>query len=249
MIVQENVYKMSITALRSKLYLQWTTFVSIKNSSVSQLPFLGNCHGHEREGLGWGWAGQRSRAGCCFLAGILLGIPWGHKQVEHEHTPGFWWLLLPSHGQDSFLQPRGHGVMPMGSGYISHTSLPERCSGTTHNCNQIPQHLDHVAFHTHCTMVVLKKRGGKNRKEPISAFFKVIWKEQRPTQVTQFLERLQSLFLHVFRNTLQIPSWLIARNPALSSNASSHLHSGIVKVPSFSLFLHFNFSRCTSLDN
>lgn len=53
MMVQENVYKMAIMTLSSKLYLQWMTFVSIKKSPVSQLPFLGNCHWQEREGLGW----------------------------------------------------------------------------------------------------------------------------------------------------------------------------------------------------
>lgn len=52
MTVQENVYKMAITTLSSKFYLPWITFVSIKNSSVSQLPFLMNCHGQEREGKG-----------------------------------------------------------------------------------------------------------------------------------------------------------------------------------------------------
>lgn len=59
---------------------------------------------------------------------------------------------------------------------------------------------------------------------------------------------LISPILHVFRKTLQIPSWLIARNPVLSSNANSLLHSGTVKVPSFSLFLHFDFSRCALSD-
>lgn len=196
---------------------------------------------------GLGSAGQRSAARCCFLAGILLGIPWGHRQAAHEHCPYFFVALPPPAGRFPSCSHRGVGLVHQTN--PSNPSSWEMLRYSSQPADLIPQHLHRAAFHTHCTMAALKKRQGENRNEPIPAFFKVNWKEQRPTQVTPFLERLQSLFLHIFRSTLQISSWLIARNPALSSNASSHLHSGTVKVPSFSLFLHFNFSRCTSLDN
>jgi len=110
MMVQENVYKMAIMTLSSKLYLQWTTFVSIKKSPVPQLPFLGNCRGHKRERLSWGSGGRRSTAGCCFLAEILLSIHRGHKQAAHEHAPQFWGLFLPSRRQVSFLQSPRRGA-------------------------------------------------------------------------------------------------------------------------------------------
>lgn len=117
MDVQENVYKMAIMTLSSKLYLQRTTFVSIKKPPVSQLPFLGNCHGDEKEGLGRG--GQGRTAGCCFLAEILLSIHQGHKQAARRCAPKFLWLLLPSTRQVYF--PRSPrcvaraGFIPMGA--------------------------------------------------------------------------------------------------------------------------------------
>lgn len=201
MMVQENVYKTAITTLSSKLYLQWTTFVSIKGSSVSQLPFLGSCHGHGREGLG--------RMEKCRWVLVFWQNPAGHPPRPRAgctwaFSP-FLWLFLPSTGRfPSWGSHWGVGlgwVISMGSGCIRHSSLLWEM--LTASCNLIPQHLDHAAFRAHCTTAVLKKRGGENRKEPIPAFFKVSWKEQCPTQVTQFLERLQPLFLHVFRNTLQ----------------------------------------------
>lgn len=238
---------MAITTLGSKLYLHCTTLVSIKNSSTSQLLFLEAAM--DMRGKGWAGVGRTER--CSW---VLL---FGRNPAGHPLRPqaGCSWALslffcgfAPSHGQVSLLQsPRcgaGASDKPFQPFFLGDAQVQ-----LTASCNLIPQHLHRAAFHTHCTMAALKKRQGENRNEPIPAFFKVNWKEQRPTQVTPFLERLQSLFLHIFISALQISFWLIARNPALSPNASSHLHSGTVKVPSFSLFLHFNFSRCTSLDN
>lgn len=92
--------------------------------------------------------------------------------------PIFLWLMLPSHGQVSFLQSprRGAGAgSSLGGQGASDTPLflGDAQVQLTASCNPIPQHLDRVAFQTHCTMVVLKRRGGENRKESIPAFFKV----------------------------------------------------------------------------
>lgn len=51
MMVQENVYKMAIMTLSSKLYLQWTTFVSIKSHQSLSFLLLETAVG--RRGKGW----------------------------------------------------------------------------------------------------------------------------------------------------------------------------------------------------
>lgn len=177
MMVQENVSKMAIMTLSSKLYLQRTTFVSVKKSPVSQLLFLGNCHGHEREGVGWGSGGQRSTAGCCFLAEILLSIHRGHKQDAHEHVPQVFVVVAPLQHAGFFpavIEAWGWcGFIPLGPGCSqTHTSSWEMLGHNLHPAiTPIAQHLNHVAFCTPYTVVALRKRGEESRKEPIPAVF------------------------------------------------------------------------------
>lgn len=67
MMVQEDVYKMAITTLGSKLYLQRTTLVSIKNSSTSQLLFLEAAM--DMRGKGWAGVGRTERCSWVLLFG------------------------------------------------------------------------------------------------------------------------------------------------------------------------------------
>lgn len=170
MMVQENVYKMAIMTLSSKLYLQWTTFFSIKKPPASQLPFLGNCHGDEKEGLGGG-GGQGRTTGCCFLAEILLSIHQGHKQAAHRCAPKFLWLLLPSSRQVYFpSSPRcvaERGFIPMGP-RCSQTLLGDsQAHLPSRNNPDLSQHLNHVAFCTPSAMMTLWERGGESTKKHI----------------------------------------------------------------------------------
>lgn len=176
MMVQENVYKMAIMTLSSKLYLQWTTFVSIKSHQSLGFLLLETAVGRRgKEGLGWGSGGQRSTAGCCFLAEILLSIHWGHKQGAREHTLQFFVAVVPLQ-QAGFL-PTTTKVwgwcrfIPMGPDCRqAHTSSWEMPKHSLHlSKTLISQYLNCVAFHTPCTMVGLRKKGGERRKEPIPA--------------------------------------------------------------------------------
>lgn len=180
-MAQENVYEMAIMNLSSKSYLQWTTFVIYKKSPVSQFPFLENCHEQDREGLGWESGGQRSIAGCCSLAEILLSIRQGHRQAAHEHAPLFFCGCcssiagrFPSHshrgGRPVQVHPQEGGVQSGTHLFFGAQVTPSYNNGlSTSEPHSFLYSLHHNGSQRWGRGGEAK--GGVGRKEPIPPFF------------------------------------------------------------------------------